>query len=128
MSFVGELRRRNVFRIGAAYVIVAWIIMQVTDLAAPALFLPAWVTSFVVFLLAIGFPIALVLAWAFEVTPDGIKKTKETPLGQSVKKFGGRKLDFAVIALLIGAVPSHCLAAITSATLSNIKQVSVNLP
>ncbi len=104
MSIFTELRRRNVFRIGAAYAIMAWIIMQVTDLAAPALRLPTWVPSLVVFLLLIGLPIALLLAWAFEITPEGIKKTKDIPLGQNISRFGGRKLDFVVIGLLAGAV------------------------
>lgn len=104
MSFFSELRRRNVFRVGAAYVIVAWITMQVTDLAAPALHLPDWVPSFIVFLLLIGFPVALLLAWAYEVTPDGIRKTNEVQPGQNVNRFGGRKLDFVIIVLLAGAV------------------------
>jgi hypothetical protein len=104
MSIFTELRRRNVFRIGAVYAIVAWIIMQVTDLAAPALRLPTWVPSLVVFLLLIGLPIALLLAWAYEITPEGIKKTKDIPLGQNISRFGGRKLDFVVIGLLTGAV------------------------
>jgi len=78
--------------------------MQVTDLAVPALRLPTWVPSLVVFLLLIGLPIALLLAWAFEITPEGIKKTKEIPLGQNVSRFSGRKLDFVVIGLLAGAV------------------------
>jgi TolB-like protein/Tfp pilus assembly protein PilF len=104
MSFITELKRRNVFRIAAAYVLVAWIIMQVTDLAAPALRLPAWVPSLVVFLLLIGLPVALLLAWAFEVTPEGIQKTKDIPLGQNISRFGGRKLDFVVIGLLIGVI------------------------
>jgi len=104
MSIFTELRRRNVFRIGAVYAIVAWIIVQVTDLVVPALRLPTWVPSLVVFLLLIGLPIALLLAWAYEITPEGIKKTKDIPLGQSISRLGGRKLDFVVIGLLAGAV------------------------
>jgi TolB-like protein/Flp pilus assembly protein TadD len=104
MSLFSELTRRNVFKIGVAYVVVAWVIMQVTDLAAPALRLPEWVASFVVFLLLIGFPIALLLAWAYEVTPEGIKKTKDIPLGERVSRLGGRKLDFVIIVVLAAAV------------------------
>ncbi|MDH3440084.1 MAG: FHA domain-containing protein, partial [Gammaproteobacteria bacterium] len=66
MSLFSELKRRNVFKIGVAYLIVAWLLMQVTDLAAPRLFLPEWVPTFVVFILALGFPVALLLAWAYE--------------------------------------------------------------
>ena len=77
MSLFAELRRRNVFRVGAAYAVVAWVIMQVTDLAAPALRLPEWVMSLVLLLLLLGFPIALFLAWAYELTPDGLRRAEE---------------------------------------------------
>ena len=104
MSLFSELKRRNVFRIGAAYVIVAWLLMQVASLAVPALRLPEWVTTFVVFILLLGFPVALLLAWAFEVTPQGVKKTRDVPLEQSIKRVSGRKLNFLVIGLLAVAV------------------------
>jgi TolB-like protein len=74
--------------------------MQVAGLAAPALRLPEWVTTFVVFILLLGFPVALLLAWAYEVTPDGIKKTRDVPLASGVSRLSGRKLDFLVIGLL----------------------------
>ena len=71
MSLFDELKRRNVFRVAAAYVVVAWLIMQVADTFAPALLLPEWVTSLIAFLLILGFPVAIVFAWAFERrTPD----------------------------------------------------------
>ena len=104
MSLFSELTRRSVFKIGVAYAIVAWLLMQVASLAVPVLLLPDWVTTFVVFLLLLGFPIALILAWAYEVTPDGIKKTKDVPLEQSVARIKGRNLDFLVIGLLVVAV------------------------
>lgn len=104
MSLFSELKRRNVFKIGAAYLIVAWLLMQVAALAVPALRLPEWVTTFVVFILMLGFPVALLLAWAFEVTPEGIKKTKDVPLEKSVRKLRGQKINFAIIGLLAVAV------------------------
>jgi TolB-like protein len=101
VSLFTELKRRNVFRIGIAYLIVAWLLMQVAALAVPALRLPEWVTTFVVFILSLGLPVALLLAWAFEVTPAGIRKTKDVPLEKSIRNLTGQRLNYAVIALLV---------------------------
>lgn len=72
LSLLAELKRRNVFRVGAVYVIVAWLLVQVSDALVPALHLPDWFNTAVVFVLIMGFPIALVFAWAFELSPDDI--------------------------------------------------------
>ncbi len=72
-SLFTELRRRNVFKVGAAYAIVAWLLVQVVDVVLPALQMPEWTVSFVTVLLIIGFPITLIMAWAYEMTPEGIK-------------------------------------------------------
>ncbi len=104
MPLISELSRRSVFRVGAAYLIVAWLLAQITDIAIPALRLPGWVTTFVIFLLLIGFPIALIFAWAYEVTPDGVKKTKDVPLEQSTRRMSGRKTDFIVIGILVAGI------------------------
>lgn len=101
MSMMAELRRRNIIKIAVAYLIVAWLLMQVAALAVPALFLPDWVTTFVVFILMLGFPVALLLAWAYEVTPDGIRKTTDVPLDKSVRSQTGQRINFIVIALLV---------------------------
>ncbi len=74
MSLIAELKRRNVFRVGAAYAIVAWLLVEVASVVLPALHLPDWTLTFLVFLLVVGFPIALIFAWAFELTPEGIKR------------------------------------------------------
>ena len=68
MSLIKELKRRNVFRVGVAYVIIAWLLLQVSDTLVPALYLPQWFQSGVAFLLILGFPVALIFAWAFELT------------------------------------------------------------
>ncbi|NCF24007.1 MAG: hypothetical protein GWP60_05680 [Gammaproteobacteria bacterium] len=73
MSFLHELKRRSVFKVGVTYVIVAWLILQVVSVLVPMLSLPDWVGRFFILLIAVGFPFALVIAWAFEVTPDGVK-------------------------------------------------------
>jgi TolB-like protein/Flp pilus assembly protein TadD len=101
MSFWGELRRRNVFKVGAAYAIVAWLLVQIATNAFPALQLPAWTTTFVTALLLLGFPIALLLAWAYEVTPEGIKRTKQVPLAESITHLTGQRLNYIVTGLLV---------------------------
>ena len=74
-SFVGELRRRNVVKVAMAYAIVSWILVEVSSVLGPALRLPDWATSLVAFLLILGFPVALILSWAYELTPEGIERT-----------------------------------------------------
>jgi TolB-like protein len=72
-TFIAELRRRSVFKVGAAYLVVGWIVVQVATTVGPQLELPAWAPRLVTLLVLLGFPVALVLAWAVELTPDGIK-------------------------------------------------------
>lgn len=104
MSFWVELKRRNVFKVGAAYVIVAWLLVQVASVYAPALNLPGWVTGFVAFVSIIGLPIALFLAWAYELTPTGIQRTRDVPMAESVRQMTGQKLNYVVTGLLAVAV------------------------
>jgi len=100
-SFFTELKRRNVFKVGAAYLVLAWVILQITDTAVPALHLPEWIITAVFFFGAIGFPFAIFFAWAFEITPEGIKKESDIAPEDSIASHTGRKLDFAIIGLLV---------------------------
>ena len=86
MSLFNELKRRNVFKVAAAYIIVAWILLQVSDTLVPALHLPDWFHSGVALLLILGFPVALIFAWAWEMTPEGLKKEKKAGDSKSVSK------------------------------------------
>ena len=104
LSFFNELKRRNVIRVSLAYFVVAWLLMQIGDTLAPALRLPDWVTSFLAFFLVLGFPLALFFAWAYELTPDGLKNQKDVDSGSSIAPQTGRKLDFAIIGLLVVAL------------------------
>ena len=104
MSFLGELQRRNVFRVGIAYAIAVWVLLQITDVITPILALPDWAPKLIFVILAIGFVPAVIFAWAFEMTPEGIKKEKDVDPAQSVARGAGRKLDFAIIALLSAAL------------------------
>ena len=100
MKLINELRRRNVFRVGAAYVLLGWVVIQVTDTVSPALNLPDWTLSFVTWIGIVGFPFALFFAWAYELTPDGIKREADVERADSATKATGRKLDVVLIALL----------------------------
>jgi len=104
MSFFDELKRRNVFRVGVAYVIVAWLLIQVTDVVLNNIEAPTWVFQSILLLLIIGFPLALTLAWAFELTPEGIKKEKDVDRSEPITHLTGRKLDFAIIGLMAVAI------------------------
>jgi len=104
MSFINELKRRNVFRVGVAYAIVAWLLLQVADVVLNNIEAPDWVFQAVLLLVAFGFPFALIFAWAFELTPQGLKKEKDIVPSDSVAHVTGRKLDFAIIGLLAIAV------------------------
>jgi len=101
VSFFGELRRRNVVKVAVAYGILSWLLIEIASVMGPALNLPDWITSSVAFFLILGFPVAMLLAWAYELTPEGVKKTKSVPLSDSITKVTGRKLDFAIILALI---------------------------
>ena len=79
MSLITELKRRNVFRVGVAYAIVAWLLVEVASVFLPALRLPEWTLTLLVFLVVAGFPLALILAWAFELTPEGILSDNGVP-------------------------------------------------
>ena len=103
-SFFGELRRRNVVKVAVAYAIVGWVLIEVSSVIAPAMNLPDWATSLVVFFVILGFPLALVLSWAYEITPDGMKRSHEVPAPESITHVTGRKLDFAIIGALVMAL------------------------
>ncbi|MBK5097198.1 MAG: hypothetical protein JJE01_05385, partial [Gemmatimonadetes bacterium] len=80
--FFAELKRRHVFRIMAMYGAVGFVILQVADIAFPLLGLPEWTITFILALTLLGFPIAVILAWAFEVSPDGVKRTELAETGE----------------------------------------------
>jgi TolB-like protein/Tfp pilus assembly protein PilF len=99
-SFLEELKRRNVIRVGLAYALIAWLLAQVADLALESFEAPGWAMKTVLLLLALGFPLALFLAWAFELTPEGIKPEADVDRSGATPRAGSRRLDFAIIAML----------------------------
>jgi len=104
MSFVEELKRRNVFRVGIAYVVVGWLLAQVAEFATENFGAPEWVLKIFVVFLLMGFVLALFFAWAFEMTPEGIKKEKDVDRSQSITTQTGRTLDYTIIVVLLLAL------------------------
>ena len=104
MSLFAELKRRNVFRVGGAYAVVAWLLIEISDTIFPRLGLPEWTVTLVIALLLLGFPVALFMAWAFELTPEGVKRTEDLQPEDSSRPSGGRPMDYAIMALLLAAL------------------------
>ena len=104
LSLFEELKRRNVVRVGIAYAVAAWIILQVTDVVGEILELPQWGGKLVLLVVLAGFPLSLILAWAFELTPEGVKREKDVDRNRSIAGRTGKRLDRAIIALLVIAL------------------------
>jgi len=104
MSLFAELKRRNVFRVAVAYIIVAWVIAQVAEFAFENFGAPDWVLKSVVVILLLGLPLALFFSWAFEMTPEGIKREDEVDRSKSIVSKTGRKLDRMIIGVLVIAL------------------------
>jgi len=104
MSFIKELKRRNVIRVAIAYAVATWLLVEVSVTTFPMLRLPEWTATFVTVLLMIGFPVALIFAWAYELTPEGLKKEKHVVRSESITHLTGRKFNFAIIGLLVLAL------------------------
>ena len=104
MKLFEELKRRNVFRVGAAYIVLGWLVVQVTETVAPALSLPEWVVAFVIWIGVIGLPFVIFFSWAFEITPDGVKREAEVDRSASISHVTGRKLDVALLVLVTIAI------------------------
>lgn len=104
MSFFEELKRRNVIRVAIAYAVGAWLLLQLTDVLLELLSLPDTAGRYVILLLIIGFPLALFFAWAFEMTPDGIKREAEVDRTQSITNVTGRKLDRTIMGIMAVAL------------------------
>ena len=104
MSLIAELKRRNVVRVGAAYIVIGWVLAQVAEFAFSNFGAPEWVLKAVVVILMLGLPLALFFAWAFEMTPEGVKREKDVDRSQSITATTGRKLDRVIIGVLVLAV------------------------
>src|SRR5215813_7727688 len=123
-TFFAELKRRNVYKVAVAYGVVAWLLMQIASQIFPFFEIPNWAVRLVVLLLIIGFPVALIVAWAFELTPEGLKQT-ETADGAPASRSRGRAWIYIVI---IAAALSATLFFVGRYTASRRETVSAELP
>ncbi len=99
-SFFTELKRRNVFRVAVAYAVSAWFLLQLADVVLGNIGAPVWVFKVILLMLGIGLPVAVLLAWAYELTPDGLKKEKDIDRSQSITSVTGKKLEYFTIGVL----------------------------
>src|SRR6202162_2404621 len=102
--FVSELRRRNVYKVAVAYAVVSWLLIQIATQVFPFFEIPNWAVRLVVLLLIVGFPVALFFSWAFEITPEGIKRETEVEGDKSVTHHTGRKIVWLTVILAVIAV------------------------
>jgi len=127
-GLIEELKRRNVFKVGAAYVVLAWLVAQITDVFLENFGAPDWVIKTILMMLVVGLPIALFFAWAFEMTPEGIKKEKDVDRSQSITSQTGRKLDFTIIAILVLALGYFAFDKFASTPLQTIETAESLVP
>ncbi len=100
-TFFSELKRRNVYKVAVAYAVVSWLLIQIATQVFPFFEIPNWAVRLVVILLILGFPIALILSWAFEITPEGIKRESEVSPNESITAHTGRKLVVLTVLLAV---------------------------
>ena len=96
-----ELKRRNIFRVAGVYAVVGWLIAQIAAMAATSFGAPDWVMKMIIVVITLGFPIAMILAWAFEMTPEGVRRTEVVNPDESIAHKTGRKLEYAILAGLV---------------------------
>ena len=101
LNFFAELKRRNVYKVAVTYAVVAWLLIQVATQVLPIFEIPNWGIRLVVLLIVVGFPIALVIAWAFELTPEGIKRTEDVDPALGAQKKSQAWIYVALIAALL---------------------------
>src|SRR5437588_6757618 len=106
-SFFAELKRRNVYKVAIAYAVVGWLVIQIATSTFPVLEIPNWAIKLVIALVSLGFPIALVIAWAFEMTPEGMKRTEDVSPDEKIPQWSARK--FAVLIVTVAMLAAGLL-------------------
>src|SRR2546423_1856103 len=113
-NFLSELKRRNVYKVAVAYAVIAWLLIQAASILLPTFEAPAWLMKAFVVLLAAGFVVALVIAWAFEMTPEGMKRTEDVGPNEVIPQWSGRKFAALIAVLAIGATAFACASTCNS--------------
>src|SRR6202521_690772 len=102
-SFFAELKRRNVYKVAVAYAVIAWLLIQAASILFPTFEAPTWVMKVFVLIVAAGFVVALVVAWAFEMTPQGMKRTENVGPDEVIPQWSRRKIGGLIIVTAVGA-------------------------
>ncbi len=116
MSLVSELKRRNVLRVAAAYLVVGWLLTEVLTTILPELGAPEWLAKAVILVFVFGFIPAVVLAWIYELTPEGIKREEDVDRDHPASRTSIRKLDYVTIAAITLAIFFCCVFQCTPVT------------
>jgi len=98
-NFFAELKRRNVYKVAVGYAVVGWLIVQIASIVLPTFHAPEWVLQSFVVIVALGFPVALLLAWAFELTPEGMKRTENVPPTEYIPQWSARKFAALIVTI-----------------------------
>src|SRR5581483_4253003 len=120
-SFFGELKRRNVYKVAVAYAVVGWLLIQVATQVFPIFEIPNWALRLIVLAIIIGFPVALVMSWAFELTPEGIKRTGDVDLATQKR---GPKFHAWIYVVVVRAAISITLFFLGRYTATNTASVA----
>jgi TolB-like protein/Tfp pilus assembly protein PilF len=104
MSLLGELKRRNVFRVSILYLVAGWVLLQVADILFPALDIPEWGINLILGLLILGFPLVVIFSWVYELTPEGIKRERDIDRSESITHTTGHKINALIVILLLVAI------------------------
>ena len=134
-NFFDELKRRHVYRVAIAYGVVAWLLIQVATQVFPFFEIPNWVVELVVLVIVLGFPIALIIAWAFEMTPEGMKRAEEIAPNEYIPHWSARRFAALIVAIAMLATglmmfplvrsKSTSPAQITAASTRSQKSIAV---
>src|SRR5262249_9061287 len=129
-SFFSELKRRNVYKVAVAYAVVSWLLIQIATQVFPFFEIPNWAIRLVVLLLILGFPVALILSWAFEITPEGIRRESEVGSRGSINKQTGRKIVCLriVAAILASGLVAFQFSRSKSPTVARVSSTTASSP
>src|ERR1700738_4549318 len=129
-NFFAELKRRNVYKVAVAYAVASWLLIQVATQVFPVFEIPNWAVRLVVLILIAGFPVALVFSWAFEITPEGIKRESEIEGDKSITAHTGRKIVAItlVLAVLAAALFIFQLMRGRSTTAARQSEITTSIP
>ena len=103
-KFFAELQRRNVYRVAAAYGVVSWLLVQIATQVFPFFDIPSWTIRMIIVVLLLGFPVALIIAWIYELTPEGLQRTDDVAPAKAPASSKGRKIDFVIIGVLLAVI------------------------